>query len=232
MKCAFTLIELLVVIAIIAILAALLLPVLGKAKGAAKKTACINNLGQINLALRMYVDDHGDAFRVLTNDEPVYFTFKDSIQPYLTRTGANTNDQLFICPSDDFNCDDQTIKDLFPGDLIGGQGFYRQTVTHYSSYFFNGKASTNDDTRAAQKPFASVGEPSKFILAGEDSGGLSLSAHDRKEPYQFNNALNVMSFVDGHVSYIPMYWNGVKGLDGISALYEPPAGYNYRWFSD
>ena len=57
MKRAVTLIELLVVIAILAILMGLLLPILGKAKGAAQKAACINNTRQINLAMRMYADD-------------------------------------------------------------------------------------------------------------------------------------------------------------------------------
>ncbi len=58
----FTLIELLVVIAIIAILAALLLPALAKAKKAARRSQCINNLKQIGLSIKVWEGDHGDKY--------------------------------------------------------------------------------------------------------------------------------------------------------------------------
>jgi prepilin-type N-terminal cleavage/methylation domain-containing protein/prepilin-type processing-associated H-X9-DG protein len=57
---AFTLIELLVVIAVIAILGSILLPVLGRSKDAAHKTACMNNLKQWTTGFLVYVDDNED----------------------------------------------------------------------------------------------------------------------------------------------------------------------------
>lgn len=123
---AFTLIELLVVIAVIAILAALLLPALGKAKASAQRTGCMNDLKQLGLATRMYIDDFGCyPPRVDGGD---FARWPAALYRYF----RNTN--MMVCPSE------VALYGKLPGNNAGGGTGYvdYQADNAPCSYIMNG----------------------------------------------------------------------------------------------
>jgi prepilin-type N-terminal cleavage/methylation domain-containing protein len=236
----FTLIELLVVIAILAALAALLLPAINASKNKAKRTTCLNNLHQISLGVRMYCDDSSDtpptlgAAALKTNILSLYSGYKRLTMNYVGLKGASSpQDKLFACPADTFYLDIFSSRVTSPPRCIE-KSLHDQAVMDFSSYGFNGgdnltrRAGTNVYTRPGLGgvKLSAVKHPARTLLVVENSAPAPWSWHEPLHRAQFYDAKSVVSFVDGHVSVVKMYWDSSKFYAGFC---DPPAGYDYQW---
>lgn len=211
-KHAFTLIELLMVMAVVATLAALLLPSLARAKDRARRTECMGNLKQVSLALRFYGDDYADSLPVLPIPNPypngIGAYYKQLVKGYLGLGGlASPTERVFTCPSD------PTI---------------RKQVNHaFTSFTFNGyEVASGDLPRITGKKLGAIRQPDKAVLVGEWTAYFGGSWHPARAG-AYPNARSVLSFVDGHVYYSRIYWDGIPGSRPCS--YEPPGGHDYAW---
>ena len=243
----FTLVELLVVMIVIAILAALLLPVIGAAKKRAWRTTCLDNLRQINLGVSMYADDSQDATpspgsaAAATNVMALYSGYKELMKNYVGLKGASSpQDKLFACPADTFFPNFFLTNARWPWHYVP-LSFHGQPFSDYSSYVFNGgdniSRTNQSKTVIIPRPgltgvkLSSVKHPSRTALIVEGSAPCPWSWHEPARQVQFNDAKNVVSFVDGHVSYLKIYWDSKfnNGARSEAFMYDPPGSYDYQW---
>jgi len=166
------------------------------------------------------------------------------MKSYVGLNGASSQrDRLFACPADEFFPSFAISNSVAPWYWVR-ESLHDQAFFDYSSYAFNG--GDNKTRQSAVGPWtppgltgrrlSSVRNPSRTVLVIETSALVPWSWHNavfaRGSAAPYQDAKNVVSFVDGHVSYIKIYWNSTPWPGGGSHLAfesDPPAGYDYQW---
>jgi prepilin-type N-terminal cleavage/methylation domain-containing protein/prepilin-type processing-associated H-X9-DG protein len=234
-RAAFTLIELLVVVAIIAILAAMLLPVLSLAKANAVQTKCLSNLKQIDLAMLQYCSDShdltpgdytaplGDTFDEVGSGG-IWWWYRELVNPYLGITQSSSNNLVFQCPMD--------------RGWKGVSTYWVNPLDTYEdldwgSYNYNGITNSAPYTNNLSNiKLSTVLHPTRTWIMAEWCFTWAYSWHSSttgSANISKNGAIANVGFVDGHADYIRAYYDASDGtLPAAYSTDQIPSGCGYQ----
>ncbi|MBW3635934.1 MAG: DUF1559 domain-containing protein [Armatimonadetes bacterium] len=208
----FTLIELLVVIAIIAILAAILFPVFGRARENARRSSCSSNMKQIGLGYLQYAQDYDEKVMISRFDAvlpPTYHFWPVVFQPYMKST------QILVCPSNSKNNVSYGYnwwlgRNARPLAAI-------QLPTQVPSFIeVGGSGDPGNPTSAGAPSFLFSGsrrlQPRRQISQTADDGDRGTVVFADRHMDGCNYA-----FADGHVKWLKSQGVGISALEGWNA---------------
>ncbi|HEX9996654.1 MAG TPA: DUF1559 domain-containing protein [Abditibacterium sp.] len=206
-KKGFTLIELLVVIAIIAILAAILFPVFGRARENARRSSCQANVKQIGLGIKQYIQDYDEKFPLQGTTAATGWAIQ--LQPYLKST------QIFQCPSE--TNPPGTTAELTAGTPQYTDYWYNQRLSGQSeaSAEFIANTLMNGDGGGTVTSGGATGGNANYAMVGNGGttlndatiGTVSAAAFDRAITGTINYAGRHLEganygYADGHAKWL------------------------------